>query len=254
VSLDGLRTTNDRFRGVEGAFDEAMEGIRACLRAGVKVGLRYTLTRDNVADLPGILDLLETESIPRACFYHLVNTGRGSQQADLLPQDTRAAVDQIIDRAARLHRLGRALELLTVANHADGPYLYLRMCREGHPGAARALELLRRCGGNSSGVGIGCIGWDGAVYPDQFWRQRILGNIREKPFSRIWSETAATPFFQALKEKEKHVTGRCARCRFLTVCGGNMRSRAEVATGDIWAPDPACYLTDEEIRAEGGEG
>ncbi|MBL7207729.1 MAG: 12,18-didecarboxysiroheme deacetylase, partial [Desulfobacterales bacterium] len=54
------------------------------------------------------------------------------------------------------------------------------------------------------------------------------------------------PLMRKLKEKKKHVTGRCATCRWLDICAGNFRVRAE-ATGDLWAPDPACYLRDEEI-------
>ncbi|MEA3367442.1 MAG: SPASM domain-containing protein, partial [Planctomycetota bacterium] len=137
-------------------------------------------------------------------------------------------------------------EVLTVDNHADGPYLVLRMQREGHPRAADALQLLEMNQGNQSGRGIGCVSWDGAVHPDQFWRHVTLGNVRERPFSEIWTDTS-DPLLAKLKDKRPHVTGRCAACRWLDVCGGNFRVRAEAATGDLWAPDPACYLTDEEI-------
>ena len=70
-----------------------------------------------------------------------------------------------------------------------------------------------------------------------------------RPFSEIWTDTSE-PLMGRLKEKKNHVKGRCARCRWLDVCGGNFRVRAEAATGDLWAPDPACYLTDEEIDRE----
>jgi radical SAM protein with 4Fe4S-binding SPASM domain len=50
-----------------------------------------------------------------------------------------------------------------------------------------------------------------------------------------------------LKEKKRHVKGRCASCRWLEICAGNFRVRAEASSGDLWAPDPACYLTDGEI-------
>jgi radical SAM protein with 4Fe4S-binding SPASM domain len=99
--------------------------------------------------------------------------------------------------------------------------------------------------GNSSGHGIGCISWDGEVYADQFWRNQPLGNIRQKPFSQIWLDEK-NELLAKLKDKKKYVTGRCAACLWLSVCGGNFRARAESA-GDIWGPDPACYLTDEEI-------
>lgn len=248
VSLDGLRETNDRFRGVEGAFDRALAGIRACRSVGLKVGLRYTMTGANVDDIPGILELVREESIPRVCFYHLVYTGRGAglTAQDLGPEQTRRVVNDIVDFAAEVHAAGEPREVLTVDNHADGPYIYLRMVREGHPGADRALELLRLNGGSSSGLGIGCVSWDGMVFPDQFWRNHPLGNVRERPFSEIWTDLS-NPFLARLRNRREHIRGRCATCRFLDACGGNFRARAEAVTGDPWASDPACYLTDAEI-------
>jgi len=248
VSLDGLGEANDRFRGVAGAFDRALAGIRRCRDAGLKVGLRFTITRWNVGEVEGIFRLVREERIPRLCFYHLVYAGRGTglKDEDLAPAATRRVVDSIIDHTADLHADGRGPEVLTVDNHADGPYLYLRMQREGHPGAADALRLLRMNQGNQSGRGIGCVSWDGTVHPDQFWRHAVFGNVRERPFSQIWTDTS-NPLLAKLKDKRPHLTGRCAACRWLDVCGGNFRVRAEAATGDLWAPDPACYLTDEEI-------
>src|SRR4030043_231804 len=133
VSLDGMRETNDRFRGVEGAFDTALRGIHHCQEAGIKVGLRFTINRRNVYDIPEIFNLLEKENITRVCFYHLVYAGRGSRlmKEDLDHQETRRAVDLIIDRTRDLHRRNKPFEVLTVDNHADGPYLYLRMLGEG---------------------------------------------------------------------------------------------------------------------------
>ncbi|MEW5725131.1 MAG: 12,18-didecarboxysiroheme deacetylase [Thermodesulfobacteriota bacterium] len=248
ISLDGLAEVNDRFRGVPGAFREALAGIRNCLAAGLKVGLRFTIHRRNAAEIPAIFNLLEAEGVPRICFYHLVYSGRGSalRDEDLDHGETRRVVDLIMDRTRDLHERGRPTEVLTVDNHADGPYLYLRMLKEGSPRAAEVLELLKMNEGNSSGRGIGCVSWDGRVHADQFWRDHTFGHVRERPFSRIWTD-AGIELLAKLKDKKRHVTGRCARCRWLAVCGGNFRARAEAATGDPWAPDPACYLTDEEI-------
>ena len=248
VSLDGLREVNDRFRGVPGAFDHALAGIRNCVKTGIKVGLRFTVTRRNAGEVDGIFDLLRQERIPRVCFYHLVYAGRGSalMAEDLDHEGTRKVVDRIIDRTAALHAEGMPVEVLTVDNHADGPYLYQRMLREGKPRAADVMRLLQMNRGNSSGNGIGCISWDGAVHADQFWRHVTFGNVRERPFSEIWTDLS-NPLMAKLKDKRPHVKGRCRTCRFLDVCGGNFRVRAEAATGDLWEPDPACYLTDEEI-------
>ncbi len=255
VSLDGLRETNDAFRAVEGAFDRALAGIRHCCEAGIKVGLRFSMTRRNTAEIGDVFDLVRDEGLPRVCFYHLVYAGRGSllRREDLDHEATRRAVDLIIDRTAGMHAGGHRAEVLTVDNHTDGPYLYLRMVREKHPRAEEALRLLRRNGGNASGSRIACIGWDGEVHPDQFWRQKSLGNIAERTFGEIWSD-GTDPLLAALRNRRAHLKGRCARCRFLDLCGGNFRARAEAVTGDPWAPDPACYLTDDEIGLTGEVG
>jgi 12,18-didecarboxysiroheme deacetylase len=248
ISLDGMEEINDRFRGVSGAFRSALEGIKNSQAAGIKVGLRFTVNKLNVNEIPKIFQLLEEMDIPRVCFYHLVYAGRGSKlvKEDLSHEGTRAAVDLIIDETRRLFDKGKPKEVLTVDNHADGPYIYLRLLKENPARAKDVLELLKWNEGNNSGRGIGCVSWDGEVYADQFWRHHSFGNIKDRPFSQIWMDTSET-LMGKLKEKKKHVKGRCATCNWLDICGGNFRVRAEAVSGDIWAPDPACYLTDEEI-------
>jgi Fe-coproporphyrin III synthase len=248
ISLDGVEATHDRFRGKKGAFAAAMAGVRRCQEVGLKVGLRFTLNKANFREVPAIFDLVEAHRIPRICFYHLVYTGRGSELLDqaLSHAETRETVDLICERTRRLFEAGQQVEVLTVDNHADGPYIYLKLLKENPSRAAEVLELLQMNEGNNSGRGIGCVSWDGAVHPDQFWRHYSFGNIRERPFSEIWTDLSESPHGH-LKDKKRYVTGRCATCRWLGVCGGNFRVRAEALTGDLWAPDPACYLTDAEI-------
>jgi len=248
VSLDGMEEVNDRFRRKKGAFRDALKGIRNCRDAGLKVGLRFTMNRSNIGEISSIFDLLEDMNIPRVCFYHLVYAGRGSAliDQDLSHAERRQALDLIMDRTRDLHERGIDKEVLTVDNHADGPYLYLRMLREENPRSEEVLQLLKMNEGNSSGRGIGCISWDGSVHADQFWRHHSFGNVLERPFSEIWADLS-DPLMARLKDKKRYVRGRCAACRWLDICAGNFRVRAEAATGDLWGPDPACYLTDEEI-------
>lgn len=246
VSIDGGRTAHDSFRGVPGAWDKALEGIRKAKRAGIKTGLRFTVNRSNFAEIPSIFGLMRREGIDRACFYHLVSAGRGAGIGGerLTHEETRAAVRTVMEETKRMFDEGCDPEILTVDNHADGPFVYLEMLKEKNPRAEKALELLEMNGGNSSGHGIGCIGWDGEVYADQFSRRRPYGNVKRTPFSAIWSSGDLQP----MREKSKHVKGRCRNCRWLSVCAGNLRARAEIAMGDMWGEDPACYLTGDEIR------
>lgn len=252
ISLDGIGETHDYFRGKQGAFAKTVEAFRHCKTAGQKVGLRLTLSRSTVEDIDRILDFIESEGIDRVCFYHLVFSGRGAKLIDVEPARTRGAVDKIIDRAAHWTRSGQAREVLTVDQPADNAYLYLRLLREGSPRAQEVYDLLKWNGGgaNSSGVGISCIDTQGNVHPDQFWHTVHLGNVKEQPFSQIWTRTDH-PILNGLRNRLPLLKGRCGRCQFKPICGGGFRVRAEQIHGDPWAEDPGCYLTEEEIAPNG---
>ncbi|MDP2953233.1 MAG: SPASM domain-containing protein, partial [Chloroflexota bacterium] len=248
---DGLEATNDRFRGKRGAFREALQGIHNCREAGLRVGLRFTITRHNYREVGDIFRLLEEEDIPRCCFYHLVYAGRGSKliEEDVSQQEARQVMDLVFAKAQEFHRRGLDKEILTVDNHSDAVYLYRQVQREQPQRAAEVLRLLEWNGGNRSGQGISSVDNLGYVHADQFWQHYSFGNVRERPFGEIWEDTS-DPLMAGLKRKKEMVKGRCHSCHYLDLCAGNLRVRAEAVYGDVWAPDPACYLTDSEIGVE----
>ena len=248
ISLDGIGETNDLFRGKKGAFDGAVRGFRNCTAVGQKVGLRLTLTRRNCADLHDIFDFIQNEGIQRACFYHLVYTGRGNATDELTPAEVRRAMDIILERTLAFHERGMKKEILTVDNHADNVYIYLKLLERNPARAEEVYQLMKWNGGgaNSSGIGIANIDTQGNVHPDQFWQSATLGNVKQRPFSEIWSDNSI-PLLAQLRNRLPLLKGRCGTCRFKEICGGSFRVRALQVHGDPWAPDPACYLSDEEI-------
>ena len=248
VSLDGIGKNNDRFRGKIGAFDDALAGIRNLVAVGQKVGLRFTITGHNYRELPQVFELVEKEAVNRICFYHLAYSGRGQgiQKNDLTHADTRAVIDGIYEWVVSMDQRGLKKEVLTVDNHADGAYLYLKLKKTNSARADVAYQLLKSNGGNASGISIADIDNLGHVHPDQFWQSADFGNVRKRPFGEIWMDTSNKLMAQ-LKDRRSYLKGRCSRCRFLDICNGNLRVRALAAHGDVWGDDPACYLTDEEI-------
>lgn len=248
ISLDGIGRNNDRFRGKIGAYQTALEGIRNCVALGLRVSLRLTMTGFNYKEIPAILNLTENEKIDRICFYHLAYSGRGGglQKQDISHAQTRAVVDTICEHTLDMYRRGLRKEILTVSNHTDGVYLYLKTLKQSPERAARVLELLKMNGGNNSGIRISAVDGQGNVHPDQFWWHRSVGNVRQRKFGDIWTDTSE-PLLVGLRDRKRWLKGRCAQCKYLDLCNGNLRVRAEAAYGDVWAPDPACYLSDEEI-------
>lgn len=254
ISLDGLQDVNDKFRGVEGAFEKAMAGIQNCVAVGQRVGLRFTINHHNIQELDNIFDFIERENINRVCFYHLVYSGRGSamQDQDVTAEESRRAMDTIIRRTKDFEDRGLEKEILTVDNHCDGVYMYLKAVAEGNEAQAEQIrKYIAMNGGNRSGIAFGEVDPFGYVHPDQFTQHHTFGNVRERKFSEIWQDISH-PIMAGLKDRKPLLKGRCAKCRFIDNCNGNFRTRAEAVTGDFWESDPSCYLTDEEIGIKGG--
>ncbi|MDD4873751.1 MAG: radical SAM protein [Dehalococcoidales bacterium] len=251
ISLDGIGENNDRFRGKKGAFEAALSGIRRCLTRGVRVSLRLTITRYNYRDIPDIFKLVENEGIDRVCLYHLAYSGRGSclQKEDINHSQTREVMETIIQHTLDFYQRGLHKEILTVGNHADGVFLYLKLKKENPQRAEEVLNLLRLNGGNNSGIRISSVDDRGNVHPDQFWWHYSMGNVMQRKFGDIWMDDSDT-LMKGLKDRKGLLKGRCSKCRYLDICNGNLRVRAEAVFDDVWAEDPACYLTDEEIGAE----
>lgn len=252
ISLDGIPSRHDKLRGQKGAFEGSVAAIKRCRSRGIKVGVRFTVHALNVTDLDEIFDVCLEQGVERLCVYHLAYAGRGGkmQKVDLTSAETRAVVDRIFARSVAAHREGRDLEVLTVGNHADAAYLLMHLERAGDPARREVVESrLRGTGGNRSGCNIASIDPTGEVHYDQFSWHYPCGNVRATPFSRIWSE-ASDARLAILRDRASWLPQRCRECRFLSVCNGNLRTRAEVATGDWLGMDPGCYLSDEEIGSD----
>lgn len=250
ISLDGLAATHDKFRRMQGAFEKSMHGIRLCKARGIKVGIRFTLTQDNAADLPALLQLMEDEGLDKFYLSHLNYAGRGNKNRrdDAFHQTTRAAMDLLFDTCWRVQQAGLQKEFVTGNNDADGVYLLLWV-RKNFPHLASHIQAkLEQWGGNSSGVNVANIDNLGNVHPDTMWWNYTLGNVRERNFSDIWMDVS-DPIMAGLKAQPRSVGGRCGACDYFAICGGNTRVRAWQVTGNPWAEDPACYLADEEIGA-----
>lgn len=255
ISLDGLREVNDKFRGKAGAFEAAMNGIKNCVAVDQRVGLRFTINHHNIQELENIFDFIEEENINRVCFYHLVYSGRGNQMMDedVTTEESRRAMDIIIRRTRDFEERGLKKEILTVDNHCDGVYMYLKALQEGKDELAQQIKkYISMNGGNRSGMAFAEVDPLGYVHPDQFTQHHTFGNVRERKFGDIWQDTT-NPIMAGLKDRKPLLKGRCSKCKFLDNCNGNFRTRAEARTGDFWESDPSCYLTDEEIGITGAE-
>jgi len=85
ISLDGsTKNSHDRFRGVTGAFDGAMNGIKIAKKAGIPFQINTTITKTNLKEIPDILALAESLGAIAHHIFLLVPTGRGKYIVDNL--------------------------------------------------------------------------------------------------------------------------------------------------------------------------
>ena len=248
VSLDGIKDTHDRFRRVKGSFDQALNGIRLCLEKDIKVGLRFTLTQDNAQDFPALLQLMDDHNIDKFYLSHLNYGGRGNKNRkdDAHFAMTRTAMDLLFEASYEWLKAGKDREFVTGNNDADAVYFLHWVARHFPDKTEHIKAKLEQWGGNASGVNVANIDNLGNVHPDTFWWHYELGNVKERPFSEIWMDTG-DPLMAGLKQRPRPLEGRCARCRYQEICNGNTRVRAAQMTGNFWAEDPGCYLSDAEI-------
>jgi radical SAM protein with 4Fe4S-binding SPASM domain len=256
ISIDGDQSFHDAFRQSAGCFKAALAGVENCQKAGLKTGLRFTITKQNANKIPVVFDIAASANIRRICFYHLVKAGRAKKLNSqlLTPQQTRQAVDAIIEKTKEFVQKKRVDEVLTVGNHADGPYLLLKLTAQtagnvrvtSDERRATAQRLLLANGGNKIGEKIASVGWDGSVYPDQFWWNYPVGNVKDKTFKEIW-ENSNEPVLGKLRKKSEFADKRCLTCKWFDLCKGNFRFLGTQSDAKYWLNEPACYLTDEEI-------
>lgn len=248
ISIDGMEKTHDTFRHRKGAFNESLNAIRLCRDHDIKVGIRFTMTLDNAHELPQLFALMDREDVSKFYLSHLNYAGRGNRNRmdDVTHNISRNAMDLLFDRCWTDIQKGNHREYVSGNNDADAVY-FLHWVNRYFPEKVKHVRAkLEQWGGNSSGVNIANIDNLGNVHPDTFWWHYSLGNVKQRPFSEIWMDTS-DPIMAGLKQNPRTIHGRCGQCRHFRICGGNTRIRALQITGDPWAEDPACYLSDSEI-------
>jgi radical SAM protein with 4Fe4S-binding SPASM domain len=249
ISIDGDEQFHDTFRQSTGCFKAALAGVENCQKAGLKTGLRFTITKQNADKIPAVFDIATSANIRRICFYHLIKSGRAEKLDDQIPTplQTRSAIDTIIEKTEESVQKELVDEVLTVGNHADGPYLLLKMAEQKNQLHENARQLLLASSGNKIGEKIASVSWDGCVHPDQFWRNYSLGNVKNKSFKEIWGNPDE-PVLKKLCNKSEFADKRCQQCKWFDLCKGNFRFLGPDPAEENWLLEPACYLADEEIK------
>ena len=232
ISIDGLNAEmHDAFRNVAGAFAGALAGIETMKKARMEFQINTTITKANLDQLPGIMDLVVRLGAAAHHIFLLVPTGRGKEMAEqaISPADYEKTLNWFYEAS-----LNCPIQLkATCAPH------YYRILKhrgqgKGVRGQAAGDPLHAMTRGCLGGSAFCFISHTGQVQPCGYL-EVDCGRIREKGFGDIWN---SSPIFADLRDLNKY-KGKCSHCEFIKVCGG-CRARALEITGDYLAPEPFC--------------
>ncbi|MCF8028334.1 MAG: heme b synthase [Desulfobacteraceae bacterium] len=232
VSLDGASAKrHDGFRGVEGAFEGALSGIRAAKQAGIEFQVNTTITQLNRDQIPQIMKLAEDLGAVALHIFLLVPTGRGKYIVDqaITAQEYEETLNWFYDQKSRTNLQLKA----TCAPH------YYRILRqrarsEGNSVTWQTHGLDAVTRGCLGGTSFCFISHQGIVQPCGFLDLNC-GDVTRESFVHIWNNSEQ---FQKLRDFDQ-LKGKCGICEYKRVCGG-CRARAYEATGDWLAEEPLC--------------
>jgi radical SAM protein with 4Fe4S-binding SPASM domain len=224
ISIDGIGTAHDDFRGVHGAFDDVLRGIKACEEEGLAVQLFTMVTRYNYAEIAKIIKLADDLKLWRIYLIYLIAMGRGKEIAEacLSTDENMRFFDYIA---------GKQGEVKVWLKPICNPQYWAYLKDKGLVDHDSEIEFA----GCTAGITRFHIFPNGEVTPCAYLPAKA-GNVRESSFLEI---VRNSEMFKALRAR--NVKGQCATCRYKRICGG-CRSRAYALSGDYLAEDPGCSL------------
>ncbi len=244
VSLDGADAkTHDLFRGQTGAFDQTLQGLKNCLSKEICTCIAVTATKNNLTEIPAILEMAENMGIDRFTLFNFIPTGRGKEivAVDPSPQEREELLSYLNKQLSEDHKiaiLSTTPQLARVALECHSPTQKDLIMPLAHMEATKISKRARTLADFIGGCGAGrfycAISPEGHVQPCVFM-PLVVGNLRIEKLEDVWINS---PVFKELRDREK-LKGRCSKCEFKYVCGG-CRARAYAYYEDYLMSDPGC--------------
>jgi radical SAM protein with 4Fe4S-binding SPASM domain len=252
VSLDSpYPDIHDEFRGIPGAWERAVRGIRNAKKVGLSVGIATTVTKINYKDMPEMIKLARELDVDRFIAFNFIPTGRGKEiiEMDLSPDERMELLEYFYREwmNGKLQIFSTAPMYAVVSlSHVDkggkiSPTHFAELAiPDEYMSAGFALgEFLGGCGAGR----IYCsIEHNGDVYPCVFLPIKV-GNVLKDGFLNIWHNS---PILNQLRDRDAPEYA-CNTCAYRYICGG-CRARAYAYYGDIRAVDPSCNFNKEHWK------
>ena len=247
ISVDGADAqTHDSFRGLSGAFQQALDGAEACKNAGLPFQFNMVIRKDTLSQLDDMLRIALERGANAAEFFDLVATRRGKQEC-------KEQVLSPVERKQAMEQLAQSQEDCPILIRVPACPMYPLLLQEKQiqpkhfpAEMLQRIPYYRRGCAAAMPMGYVMIQANGEVNPCMLLQVK-MGNIREQSIASIWEHS---PAVAELRNREL-LKGECGKCSHKLTCSG-CRGRAYEETGDMLAADPGCWLP-LEAATEGAE-
>jgi radical SAM protein with 4Fe4S-binding SPASM domain len=250
ISIDGATAaTHDAFRGVPGAFDKAVTGLKNAVAENLCACIATTATKSNLEEMPAIVTLAEEIGAERFTYFNFIPTGRGKEHfdQDLSAKEREELMRFLLNRMSsgcKTTILTTAPQLARVALQCQGPSgtgeVTMSMAHmQTAKVSKKALPLADFIGGCGAGRLYCSLSPQGHVHPCVFFPVTV-GNLKKEKFIDIWLNSK---IFNTLRDRS-NLKGACAVCNYKFICGG-CRARANAYYNDFLSSDPGCVLAEE---------
>jgi len=234
VSIDGIGETHDSFRGRKGTYERAINAIKLLRDASYDVSISSTVTKQNMSEIPRIIDMAIDLGISSFKTTLFMPAGRGKGNIDklvLTPQDTKDFTYMMIEKKKEVG------DKININSETDYPWLAEDLDKE-------SLESMKLDDSSKVGCTAGCSSFyitpDGKIAPCPFLRDLTAGDVRESDIKEIWDNSPTFDIFRNITRGS--LKGKCSDCEYLGImCYGGCRAAALAHTGDLYAEDPLCW-------------
>ncbi len=243
VSLDSPSPEfHDEFRGVKGAWEKAVRGIKNLKKHGIMVEVSMTVTKRNYRMIPQMIKFAREElGADLFMAFNFVPTGRGREIVDwdMSPEERWEVLKYLSQELYNGFPSASTAPQYAVVAYEYAASIGAKPKIAGHfytidMRSDRFGSMLEFLGGCGAGRVYLALEPNGDIYPCVFFRKKI-GNILTDDFEALWRHH---PLLEELRNRDL-LKGECATCEYKYICGG-CRARAYNYFGDHLAPDPGC--------------
>jgi radical SAM protein with 4Fe4S-binding SPASM domain len=235
ISVDGIGDRHDNFRGMNGAYEKAIDALERAIEQGFRTSMSTMITSYNLDQLPELVDIAASLGVSsfKLNSFMPVGTGACMKMRYSVPKENIAIMaERLVDKKNQYDGS------MDVQISAMFPWLVGSSNRNLQSLNDNNQDCAIKCSAGHSNM---VLSPDGTVYACPYLTDFPLGNILENTFHKIWHDNDGI-LGKLRNMTQSDVKGKCSHCEHVPEhCIGGCRASAYIESGDLYDEDPFCW-------------